>query len=58
MKVVDMFGSGLPCFAINYKSISELVQDNVNGRIFNSSDDLSKLMKELFEEWPKNQQIL
>ena len=58
MKVVDMFGAGLPCFAINYTSISELVQDNINGRIFDSSKDLTKLMMNLFQGWPKNQNLL
>jgi len=27
MKVVDMFGAGLPCIAKGYRSIGELVKD-------------------------------
>jgi beta-1,4-mannosyltransferase len=35
MKVVDMFSAGLPCLAIGgYPSLSELVFDGVNGRVF------------------------
>ena len=43
MKVVDMFGAGLPAFAINYQSIAELVVDKKNGRIFDDDKDLTKL---------------
>eukprot|EP01137_Pigoraptor_chileana_P012162 Opistho-2@64206 len=52
MKVVDMFGCGLPVCAINFQCLDELVKDDVNGLIFNSSDELSKQIQELFKDFP------
>lgn len=34
MKVVDMFSAELPCLAIKYRCISELVKEGQNGRVF------------------------
>ena len=34
MKVVDMYSASLPCVAIEYRSINELVKDKFNGRVF------------------------
>ena len=34
MKILDMFGSGLPVIALNYPVLDELVQHNVNGLKF------------------------
>jgi len=34
MKVVDMFGAGLPALAIKFRSIHELVKDSYNGYVF------------------------
>ena len=43
MKVVDMFSAGLPCLAIGgYPSLSELVVDGVNGKVFYSSEQLAE----------------
>jgi beta-1,4-mannosyltransferase len=42
MKVVDMFSTGLPCLAYNYLCIGELVEDNVNGRVFKDQSELSE----------------
>ncbi|KAF3443073.1 hypothetical protein FNV43_RR16994 [Rhamnella rubrinervis] len=44
MKVVDMFGCGLPVCAVSYSCIKELVQVDTNGALFSSS---SKLVDEL-----------
>lgn len=44
MKVVDMFSAQLPCFAIEYRSISELVKDKVNGRVFKNEDQLYEML--------------
>ncbi|XP_020902415.2 chitobiosyldiphosphodolichol beta-mannosyltransferase [Exaiptasia diaphana] len=55
MKVVDMFGCGLPVCAIDFKCISELVHHNENGLIFKDSKELSKQMKELLTGFPKSQ---
>ena len=40
MKVVDMFSAKLPCLAQRYLCIGELVQEDINGKIFGSSDEL------------------
>lgn len=36
MKVVDMFGAGIPVLAVNYRCIGELVKNNKNGYTFNN----------------------
>ena len=38
IKVVDMFGAGLPVLAYNYKAIDELVREDFNGEIFSNSE--------------------
>jgi len=48
MKVVDMFGCGLPVCAVDYSCIGELVQDGVNGRLFSSGDSLATILLHLF----------
>lgn len=51
MKVVDMFGAGLPVVGYgNYESWSELVKEGVNGRSFVTSTDLTQVLEELFIE--------
>lgn len=44
MKVVDMFGAGLPVLALNFPALPELVKDGKNGRMFNNSDELANLI--------------
>ena len=43
MKVVDMYGSGIPVFAYDYQCISELVKDGVNGMVFEGGEKLAEL---------------
>ncbi|XP_014370990.2 chitobiosyldiphosphodolichol beta-mannosyltransferase [Papilio machaon] len=54
MKVVDMFGAGLPVCAVSFRCLEELVQHGVNGYIFKTSDELSKLIVGWFEGFPNN----
>jgi beta-1,4-mannosyltransferase len=55
MKVVDMFGCGLPVCAFNFKCLNELVKNGENSFIFDSSEDLSKQILNWFEDFPNNQ---
>jgi len=49
MKVVDMFGAGLPVVGYgNYESWGELVKEGHNGRGFITSQDLAGVLEELF----------
>ncbi|KAB2574121.1 hypothetical protein BFW01_g5369 [Lasiodiplodia theobromae] len=49
MKVVDMFGAGLPVVGWSqFEAWSELVKEGVNGKGFGSSAELRELLLELF----------
>ncbi|KAJ8713747.1 hypothetical protein PYW07_014117 [Mythimna separata] len=54
MKVVDMFGAGLPVCAFDFLCLDELVEDGINGYTFRSSDELSKLLVSWFMNFPDN----
>ncbi|CAK7206904.1 mannosyltransferase [Sporothrix eucalyptigena] len=50
MKVVDMFGAGLPVAAYSaYESFGELVRDGENGRGFTTSEELAALLARLLD---------
>ncbi|KIW80623.1 hypothetical protein Z517_07239 [Fonsecaea pedrosoi CBS 271.37] len=56
MKVVDMFGAGLPVTGwSSFAAWSELVTENVNGKGFGSSEELADILQDLFD--PKSQQL-
>lgn len=58
MKVVDMFGCGLPVCAVNFRSLPELVIKGENGLIFNSSQELFEQLGDLFRDFPGDQSAL
>ncbi|KAE9409389.1 mannosyltransferase [Gymnopus androsaceus JB14] len=57
MKVVDMFGCGLPVCALNFKCLPELVKDGKNGLIFNNSDELARQLESLLVSFPSSQRL-
>ncbi|RYP26253.1 hypothetical protein DL767_008103 [Monosporascus sp. MG133] len=51
MKVVDMFGAGLPVAAYSkYESFGELVREGENGCGFETSDELARILARLFSD--------
>jgi beta-1,4-mannosyltransferase len=49
MKVVDMFGTGLPVAGWSkFEAWSELVMEGVNGRGFGSAEELTRILEQLF----------
>jgi beta-1,4-mannosyltransferase len=52
MKVVDMFGAGLPVCAVDFSCLHELVQHNVNGLVFSTSKQLAQQILDLFRRFP------
>ncbi|KAL0399549.1 UNVERIFIED_CONTAM: UDP-glycosyltransferase TURAN [Sesamum radiatum] len=53
MKVVDMFGCGLPVCAVSYSCIKELIHVEKNGLLFSSSAELADQLMMLFEGFPE-----
>ena len=52
MKIVDMFGVGIPVLARTYPClVEELVQEKVNGLTFSSSDKLCNCLVTLLNGW-------
>jgi len=58
MKVVDMFGCGLPVCAIDFPCLDELVKEGQNGRVFSSASGLSRQMLSLLQGLPRGNEDL
>ncbi|XP_063244263.1 chitobiosyldiphosphodolichol beta-mannosyltransferase [Bacillus rossius redtenbacheri] len=54
MKVVDMFGCGLPVCAFNFPCLKELVSHEENSFVFNNASELANQILSWFEKFPVN----
>jgi len=52
MKVVDMFGCGLPVAAIGFPAIGELVKNEENGEVFKNDEELYSIVNNWFKDFP------
>ncbi|XP_052869011.1 chitobiosyldiphosphodolichol beta-mannosyltransferase [Anopheles cruzii] len=54
MKVVDMFGCGLPVCAVDFQCIAELVRHGENGFVFQDHQELAEQISNWFYDFPNN----
>lgn len=52
MKIVDMYGGGLPVCALRYSCLHELVEEGRTGLMFTSADNLAQQFLDIFEGFP------
>ena len=59
MKVVDLFGAGVPVCAIDYGAcLAERVRHGDNGLLFSTARQLSDVLFDLFETFPSDSSLL
>jgi beta-1,4-mannosyltransferase len=59
MKILDLFGAGVPVFAVDYgPCLAELVREGSNGCLFRTSDDLARLLDGSFAPGPADRGLL
>jgi beta-1,4-mannosyltransferase len=59
MKVVDLFGAGVPVCALDYGAcLAERVRHGENGLLFSTARQLSDLLFDLFETFPADASLL
>lgn len=58
MKVVDMFGCGLPVCAYDFRCIKELVKPGQNGFVFQTHQELADQLLFWFEGFPCNPSLV
>jgi beta-1,4-mannosyltransferase len=54
MKVVDMYGAGLPVCAVDYECIDELVIAGKTGLLFQDAQELAQQLLELLKHFPNS----
>lgn len=58
MKVVDLFGVGVPVAAVRFASVGELVKEGANGVTFETDQQLATAMIRLFDPRYKELEVL
>jgi len=54
MKIVDMFGCGLPVCALDFACLPELVKDGINGLVFKNASQLAEHLETLLTSFPSS----
>ena len=58
MKVADMFGAGVPVCALDYgATLAERVRHGSNGLLFSTPEQLANVLFDLFETFPREDQL-
>jgi beta-1,4-mannosyltransferase len=54
MKIVDMFGCGLPVCALDFACLPELVKVGINGQVFRNASELAEHLETLLTSFPSS----